>query len=384
MLKSISKYYILVTVVAFTCVLISCEQKSLFSDLNTCKKVEKYPSLYSYKTDSLMAALKAKATVALVDNQKDTYFTKDAFNDNSDYTKDLFYGGEFEVFPLNKIVYSNSTVVIYLVKEIEENSFPELDIISLVMYDNAGKPVYIINENLLNPFGTKEVKITSPTEFEVLWIDEEYSPDLESEAEDIENGYVHVPVLITTIYKIDTLELKFIQQNTWQEDHPFEKDITKQETDTESSTLEDPNQFCFESTSPNAMKATPLYEYLEITCIDDTIWGVGAGDFMADSQPWTLSFNGKLTEEKNMELSVTYNQEGEVPFATSEIWSLDLENERLYRKDWAKSKIQMGASEYHSIKCNEIPEDYTDQISKMKPVMDSVESNSSPNEMISQ
>lgn len=343
MLKSISKYYILVTLVAFTCFLISCEHKSLLSDLNTCKKVEKYPSLYSYKTDSLMAVLKAKATVALVDNQKDTYFTKDAFNDNSDYTRDLLYGGEFEVLPLNKIVYSNSAVVIYLVKEIEENSFPELDIISLVMYDNAGKPVDIINVNLLNPFGTKEVKITSPIEFEVLWIDEEYSSDLESEAEDIENGYVHVPVLITTIYKIDTLELKFIQQNTWQEDHPFEKDITKQETDTESSTLEDPNQFCFESTSPNAMKATPLYEYLEITCIDDTVWGVGAGDFMAGSQPWTLSFNGKLTEEQNMELSVTYYQEGEIPFTTSEIWSLDLENERLYRKDWAKSKNQMGA-----------------------------------------
>lgn len=310
-----------------------------------------------------MADLQAKATVALVDSQLDTYFTKDAF-DNADYTDFILYGGEYGVYPLNKIEYENSTVIIYLIKEIEDKSYQELDMISLVLYDNSGKLVDILNVDLLNPYGTKEVNITSPTEFEVLWIDEEYSPDPESEAKDIERGYVNLPVLITTTYQIDTLGLKFVEKKTWQVDLPNEDEFTNQITDTETSDLEDPYQFCFESTSPNAMKATPLYEYLKITIIDDTVWGVGAGDFMAGSQPWTLSFKGKLTDEKNLKLSVTYDQEDEDTFTTTETWTLDLKNNRLYRNDWKNSDNQMGASEYHRIGCGEIPEGYADQISE--------------------
>jgi len=356
MLKFISKHHTLLTLAAFTCLFVSCEQKNLFSDLTTCKEIENYPTLYSYKTESLMASLQAKATVALVDSQLDTYFTKDAF-DNPDYTKEVLYGGEFKVYPLNKIVYANATVIVYLIKEIEEKSLPELDMIVLVMYDNAGKPVDIVYEYLIDSFGTREVNITSPTDFEVLWIDDEYSVDPESEADDIARGYVNVPILITTTYTIDTLELKIIETNSWQEDLPVDDEL-EEETDTESNDMDDPNQFCFESTSPNAMKATPLYEYLKITCIDDSVWGVGAGDFTQGSQPWTLSFSGKLTKEKNMKLSVTYNQEDEETFTTSEVWTLDLENNRLYRKEWKNSDNQMGASEYHRIGCSEIPGEY--------------------------
>ncbi len=364
MFKRFPKHPISAPIIAIICLLISCKQKDLFSNLKGCEKIESYPFLYSYKTDSLRTDLQAKATVALVDSQLDLYFMDDAFYENSDHTKDLLYGGNFGVYPLNKIEYANSTVIIFLVKELEDNSFPELDMLSIVIYDKAGKPIDIVNVNLLNPFGSKEVNFTSHTEFEVLWIDEEYSPDFESESQDIENG--NVPILITTVYQIDTVGLKFDERKTWQIDLPIETEISYQETDSKDWTIEDSNQFYFASTSPNAMKATPLYEYLNITIIDDSVWGIGAGDFMAGSQPWVLSFKGKLTKEKNMKLSVTYNQEGEAPFTNTETWTLGLNYKCLYRNDWKKSTNHMGAAEYHRIESSEIPRMYADQLLKLK------------------
>src|SRR5689334_13094736 len=69
-------------------------------------------------------------------------------------------------------------------------------------------------------------------------------------------------------------------------------------------------EFYFESTSPNASRATPLYEYIKISLLNDIVWGAGTGDFMAGSEPWTLSFKGLFVDKNNMKLNVTYLQEG--------------------------------------------------------------------------
>jgi len=343
-LKLVCKYHRSFAIFSFACFLISCQWENILSDVYTCKKIEKYPFLFSYKTDSLRAALESKAAISLVSSQIERYFTKDAF-DNTDRTTELLYGGKYEIFPVNKIIYSKSAIAIYLVKEIERRSFPDGDIISLVMYDNSGKPVDIINVDLLNSFGSKEVNFISPSEFEVLWIDDEYSPDPESEPEDIKKGKENVPVLITTVYKIDTVGLKFIRKDSWQEDMPLKEEVIA------------PSEMCFESVSPNAFKATPLYEYLKISWLNDSIWGSGTGDFMAGSEPWALSFSGKF-EGNNMKLNVKYRQEGKDTLITTEVWTLDLKNKRLHRKDHVASHNSMGAAEYAKIKCDEIPEYY--------------------------
>ena len=127
-----------------------------------------------------------------------------------------------------------------------------------------------------------------------------------------------------------------------------------------------PNELYFESTSPNANKATPLYEYLKISYLNEMVWGEGAGDFMMGSQPWKLFFRGVITEN-NMKLKVTYLQSGEVPFTVSETWTIDIKKGRLYRKDWAASKNSMGASEYHKIESHEVPKEYANSIEGIDP-----------------
>jgi hypothetical protein len=116
----------------------------------------------------------------------------------------------------------------------------------------------------------------------------------------------------------------------------------------------------FESTSPNAERKTSLYEYIKLSYEDGMIWGLGAGDFMEGSEPWTLSFSGIFPDgdEKNMELEVKYKQDGNKQFTEKEVWVLDIKNKRLYRPNWEKSDNQTGASEYHLIKASDLPEEY--------------------------
>ena len=127
-----------------------------------------------------------------------------------------------------------------------------------------------------------------------------------------------------------------------------------------------PNELYFESTSPDASRATPLYEYIKISYLNNMVWGTGSGDYMAGSQPWTLFFRGVLSEN-NMTLNVTYRQIGEASSTTSEVWTLDLKAGRLYRKDWAGSKNPMGASEYHKIESYEIPKEHADNMVEISP-----------------
>jgi hypothetical protein len=102
----------------------------------------------------------------------------------------------------------------------------------------------------------------------------------------------------------------------------------------------------FESISPNPEKKTTLYEYIKIFNKDNMVWGIGGGDFMEGSEPWTISFGGLLDDENKMKLEVNYTPDVKAPFTETETWVLDIGNNRLYRPDWAKSNNELGASEY--------------------------------------
>jgi len=110
----------------------------------------------------------------------------------------------------------------------------------------------------------------------------------------------------------------------------------------------------YESVSPNAAKKTPLYEYIKFSYKGQRIWGVGAGDFMEGTEPWTLLFNGTFLNYDHMKLKVRYDQEGKEPFTTEEEWVMDIGNRRLYRPDWKKSDNEMGASEYYNIELDDL------------------------------
>lgn len=72
----------------------------------------------------------------------------------------------------------------------------------------------VLAENLVDVYSsTFEVNYTSRNVFEVIDTDIEYSPDPESEAEDIKNGREPEPSIMTQDYHIDTLKFKFISDN---------------------------------------------------------------------------------------------------------------------------------------------------------------------------
>ncbi|CAN5814396.1 hypothetical protein BH11BAC7_BH11BAC7_02150 [soil metagenome] len=144
-----------------------------------------------------------------------------------------------------------------------------------------------------------------------------------------------------------------------------EEKSAKADVKTEDTIIQKPAGFeeiYYESTSPNAMRATPLYEYLKITFQDDSVWGHGAGDFMQGSAPWKIFFRGKLTDENSMQLYVTYYIDGKVANGTTEVWTMDKKKGRLYRKERAASKGGMGSEEYHRIEAADIPKDFFGQI----------------------
>ncbi|MEO5645547.1 MAG: hypothetical protein ABIQ40_02775 [Bacteroidia bacterium] len=145
-----------------------------------------------------------------------------------------------------------------------------------------------------------------------------------------------------------------------QEQESAQADVKKEDTIIQKQAGVE--EIYFESTSPNAMRATPLYEYLKFTFQNDSVWGHGAGDFMQGSAPWKIFFRGKLISDNSMKLYVTYYIEDKVANGTTEVWTMDKKKGRLYRKGWAASKSGMGAEEYHWVEAADIPKDFLGQI----------------------
>jgi hypothetical protein len=197
-----NKHKIALAIYLFILTLLGCTNPKDKIERLDCKEIEKYPSLFSYINDSLKNILWSKGIKPLTKTEKEIYFKKDD-------QLNKVYDSAFNVFPVNKILYSKSAVAIYLVKEIGNPSSPYDDELILVIYTNDGIPKNFLIENLQDPFGTREINFTSRDEFEVTDTDDEYSTDPESEAEDIKNGREPETSIMTSRYEIDTLALKF-------------------------------------------------------------------------------------------------------------------------------------------------------------------------------
>ena len=124
----------------------------------------------------------------------------------------------------------------------------------------------------------------------------------------------------------------------------------------------------FGSTSPNANKATPLYEYFKLVFEGDTIHGVGFGDWMQGSEPWSIAMNGVFVSKNKINMKLSYTQEGYQPFASEETWEMVLDDYgvyRLYRKAWKKKASEIsagGADEYAEETLEFIPEFYREKL----------------------
>ena len=79
----------------------------------------------------------------------------------------------------------------------------------MVLYDQDEKPTAYLERNLQDAFSTRELNILSAVDFEIIDTDDEYSPDPESEARDIENGYEPTTEITISVYKIDPVKLEF-------------------------------------------------------------------------------------------------------------------------------------------------------------------------------
>ncbi|MNJ88963.1 hypothetical protein D3C87_65240 [compost metagenome] len=167
-----------------------------------CLELDHFPVLYSYASDSLKRDLYSRIVKPLSKKEKKELFQMDSPPFQLD-------DPDFLVFPVNRINYSNSTLVIYLAKQKTETSFHEADLLILAIYDQAGKPgdfLYNVLEDVYS--STYEVTFTSQTTFDILNTYKEYSPDPESEAEDIKYGRVHEDALTTERYRVDGLKFR--------------------------------------------------------------------------------------------------------------------------------------------------------------------------------
>lgn len=180
------------------------------NELPSCNKIEQYPTLFSFASDSLKEVLLAKIQKPLTTSEKEVLFK---FDDKDKYVPFGIFNTnyDFEVFAVNKISYETGTLVVYLVIEPQTEYFNENDQIVMVLYDKIGIPTDIISKVLVDVYGsTYEIEFSTPNEFTVTNIDYEYSPDPESEAEDIANGRVIEPSYMKSFYKVE--ELKFVEK----------------------------------------------------------------------------------------------------------------------------------------------------------------------------
>lgn len=158
------------------------------------------PTQYAYRTDSLMQALRAMGTKPLGQARKEIYFPKD-----DAYVHD----SSIQVFPLGRMGYANGTLVTYLLQNIHGQAPEEGDYVALVLYNKKEVVTDVLHISLRDVFSTRDINIMSRSEIKVMDIDEEYSPDPESEAEDLKNGYEPQPDTTYRYYGIDTVALKF-------------------------------------------------------------------------------------------------------------------------------------------------------------------------------
>jgi hypothetical protein len=144
------------------------------------------------------------------------------------------------------------------------------------------------------------------------------------------------------------------------------------ETATKPASIEQAElQLCFGSVSPNANRATPLYDYLKFSIRKDgQVEGMGGGFVMAGAQRWISNIKGTQSGD-SLKLLVTYEVENPEyegyrgPFTSSETWFFGPGRERLFRKDCAALKNWMGLDEYYHIEAKEIPEDVASRLRKI-------------------
>lgn len=172
------------------------------NELPSCEKIEQYPVHFSFASDSLKKELLTKIKKPLSTSQKEALFK---FEDK-DIPSEIF-NQDFDVFTVNEIRYEKATLVVYIVIEPQTEYFNESDQIVLVLYDENGIPSDIMSGVLEDVYGsTYEVVFSSPYDFTVTYTDHEYSPDPESEAEDIANGVVFEPSAQVYTHKVKDLK----------------------------------------------------------------------------------------------------------------------------------------------------------------------------------
>jgi len=203
MIKNKISLFIYLSIFIFMSCNTSESKKEQF-ELLDCKEIISYPLLFSYATDSLKNNLKLKGIKPLTVKQKINYFKTVS-------VPSVLHDSAFYIFPVNKISFVTSVLIIYLVKEIQVSSFHENDHLVMVIYNNEGRPMDILAKNLQDIYSsTYEVNYTSRNEFVVINTDNEYSPDPESEAENKKNMPVIEPSVIKQFYHIDTIQFKFV------------------------------------------------------------------------------------------------------------------------------------------------------------------------------
>jgi hypothetical protein len=175
-------------------------------DLVDCKEIKKFPAVFSHATEKLKTELNVKGVKPLTKEEKLKHLSLEAVP--TEVTDE-----DFRVFAVNKITYEKATLIIYLVKEIQTESSHERDQLVLVIYNKEGKAMNVLSKNLQDVFSTREFEFTSPTEFNIVDTDSEYSVDPESEAEDIKNGREPEPSIMTSYYEIDPVKMKFKELN---------------------------------------------------------------------------------------------------------------------------------------------------------------------------
>jgi hypothetical protein len=128
---------------------------------------------------------------------------------------------------------------------------------------------------------------------------------------------------------------------------------------------------CFGSVSPNAFKATPLYDYLKLSMYTDgSVEGMGAGFVMQGDMQWITNIKGTLTGD-TLKLKVTYEVENadydgyRGPFTSSETWYFGNDKKHLWRKDCIGLKNWLGEKENHRIDSTQIPADCTTRMKKI-------------------
>lgn len=169
-----------------------------------CPELKAFPHVYSYKTPALLNDLRAKGTKALTKEEVAIYFKHIAAPSELNNP-----GYNMSLCAIHKILYPDASLVAFLLKENTESSSPELDQLYLVLYNKEGIPVDVMSTQLVDPFITREIKFLSSTEFEIINTDDEYSPDPESEAQDIKNGYESQPDINIQHFRIDPSLPKF-------------------------------------------------------------------------------------------------------------------------------------------------------------------------------